>query len=232
MPVITEIRQFKIPPCKIDKDLIGSLGKILESDEVCKQEEILYSLDSGSRKIESTRCNEFAAAEWPNEARSITITVGEHYPGLVLIDIDFKYMSQSKVKVSSSDATWANGLSKRLEEVFDQRKPGYSAIVEYVSAKLTVVLITWLSLSVALTYISVELYRHFGTNLKFISGFFAISTLGGMVGGFLLLYLFLDWLFPRFEFGETLQSRLRNWIWSLLISSGALAILLDKLLDL
>lgn len=55
--------------------------------------------------------------------------------------------------------------------------------------------------------------------------------LGGLFGGLWLFYFFLGWLFPKYEFGETLQKRLRKWIWSLLIGSGIITIIIDKLIS-
>ena len=231
MSVITEIKEFRIPPCKIDKELVAKLGKVLESDKAFENEKIHYSLNARSRKIESDEYGKFTAADWPRDIEEIKIEAGE-YPHPVVIDIDFKFMSESKVSISSGDATWADGISRQLENVFNERRLGYHLIVEHRYVKLIIATMTWLSLSLALTYPVVEAYRLSGTNVYFDRTFVLIFVLGGLVVGLLSLYSFLDWLFPRFEFGEPLQKRIRKWIWGLLVSSGLLATLVFKLFGL
>lgn len=231
MSVITEIREFRIPPCKIDKELVAKLGKVLESDKTFENEKIHYSLNARSRKIESDEYGKFTAADWPGDIEEIKIEAAD-YPHPVVIDIDFKFMSDSKVSISSGDATWTDGISRQLEKVFNERKLGYHLIVERWYVKLIIAIITWLSLSLSLTYPVVEAYRPGGTKLLFNGVFISIFIIGGLIGAFFVLYSFLEWLFPRLEYGEPLQKRVRKWIWGLLVSSGLLMTLGFKLLGL
>jgi len=232
VPRVTETREFEIPSCKIDKELISSLGRILESDSVCQKEKIVYSLDSRLRKIESENSSEFIATDWPNDARRISMVVGSFLNLLVTIQIDFKYTSNSKVTVSSTDATWANGISSRIEDAFKRKRLGYSSLTEDTSSKLFVTVATWFSVSLALTYLTVNVSNRYGIALDLSVTFWGVFMAGGFIGGVLLFYFFLGWLFPKYEFGETLQKRFRKWIWSLLIGSGIITIIIDKLMSL
>lgn len=229
MPVITEIREFKILPCKVDKELIGLIGTILESDTAYPKEKKVYALESRFRKIESDNSRDFIATEWPNDAIRILIAMGNSYPLLVSIQIDFKSSGEGTVKVSSSDATWANGISKRIEEAFVKKKLGYSSLIEDAFSRWAATIVTWLSLSAALTFLILKAYRSSGTILDFSGVFWPLFIIGGFLGGGWVLHFFLGWLFPKYEFGETLQKRLRKWIWSLLMGSGLVAWLIDRL---
>jgi hypothetical protein len=229
LPVITEIREFKIQPCKIDKELIGSIGAILESDPACQKEKKVYTLESSFRKIESDNSRDFTSTEWPNDATRMQIAIGTYYPLLVSIQIDFKSPGQGSVKVSSSDATWANGISKRIEEAFVRKKLGYSSFIEDAISRGAVSLGTWFSLSIAFTFSILKANSNQGIILDFAAVFSPLFIVGGPVGGIWIIYYFLGWLFPKYEFGETLQKRLRKWIWSLLVGSGLIAWIIDRL---
>jgi hypothetical protein len=227
---VTEIREFKILPCKIDKDLIRKIGRVLESDVICKKKGISYNVNSPTRKISSNEFSNFTEAEWSNEIRSISIGVKE-YPSPVNIEIDFKYTSSSKVTISSSDATWADGIAKQLERVFNENKLSYSPIVEHWYLKMILAVSALLSLSWALTYPMVEVFRIFGRDLPFLN-VFLIIVLVGIFPALMALYSFLEWLFPRFEYGNALQKRIRKWIWALFVSSGFLVAIAFKFLGL
>lgn len=229
MSVITEIREFTIPPCKIDKELIARLGKVLE-DVV--HANVHYTFDSRTRKIESDKYIPFTAADWSNDVKEIKIEVGASVPKSIFININFSSMSESKVTIASSDATWADGVSRQIENVFNAKKLGYHLIVERRSVKFIITIITWLSMSLALTYPIVEAYSLIGAPVYFDRTFVLISIFGGLLGGIFILNNFLNWLFPRFEFGEPLQKRIRKWIWGLMVSSGFLATLAFRLLGL
>jgi hypothetical protein len=160
------------------------------------------------------------------------MVVGSFLNLLVNIRIDFKYTSNSKVTVSSTDATWANGISSRIEDAFKRKRLGYSSLVEDTFSKLFVAIATWFSVSLALTYLTVNAYNRYGFALDLGVTFWGIFIFGGVIVGGWLFYFFLGWLFPKYEFGETLQKRLRKWIWSLLVSSGIITMIIDKLMSL
>ena len=103
MSTVTEVREFRPPSCRVDKGLINSIGAVLESDNVCRKEQILYALESSSRKITSLNSGQFTDATWPHEIRNIRIDVGEAYPRPVSIMIDFRYAALSKVVVMSEE---------------------------------------------------------------------------------------------------------------------------------
>jgi hypothetical protein len=230
MSRVTEIRQFQIPPCKVDKDLIVELGKTIQSDPLFKKIGARYYLNAYSRRIESDDYANFTAADWPDNVKTIAASLGE-YPAPVDVEINFKYPDLSKVKISSDDATWADGFSKQLETVFEKRKLSYHSIVRHWYLKGLISLLTWVSLALALTYPLTPVFNMFEEATIF-EVFVIISFAGGMLGGVWVLYAFLGWLLPHFEFGEPLQKRVRKWIWSLLVSSGFLATLIFKVLDL
>ena len=77
--IVTEIREFQIPPCRVDKELVGELGKIFESDEICKEERQTFTLVSKFRKIESDNIQDFVETDWPNDAQLMTVTIGTKY---------------------------------------------------------------------------------------------------------------------------------------------------------
>ncbi len=226
MSVITEIREFRIPPCRVDKDLVSKLGKVLESKSNAH-----YSLDAWSRRIESDTYGEFIAADWPNDIKSINIAVGVSYPPPIYIGIDLRFMSASKVTVSSNDATWADGMSRQLERVFKEKELRYALIVERWYLRLMIAILTWLSMSIAFSYLVVETgYLSTATGSPSGEVFLVIFGVVGMMGGFWGLYYLFEWLFPRLEYGEPIQKRVRKWIWALLVSSGFLTTLVFELL--
>jgi hypothetical protein len=224
MSVVTEIREFEVPPCKVDKELLRLLGGVLESDNICQKERMAYMLYSRFRKIESVSSRDFIEADWPNDAGGIGISVGSKYPVLVSIQIPFGSMKDGKVVVTSTDATWANGISKRIEDIFMQKRLGYATLIEDFSSKAFVATMTWVSLSLALAYLVNIVF-----NPGFAVSFFLIFVFGGLVGGLPSVYYFLAWLFPKYEFGETFQKRFRKWIWSLLVSSGLIGLIIGRL---
>jgi hypothetical protein len=228
MPTIIEKREFRIPPCKIDKELVGQVGEILESDPICKNQKMVYSLESRFRKIESESVKDFVTPDWPNDTHQISVSTGTAYPRLVEIMVSSRASDLSKVTVSNPDATWANGMSKTLEDIFARKKLGYSFFLEDLGMKFLIVLATWASLSLALTFLVGKVNANATPPRDFWQDFSLIFLLGGLTTGW-LVYLLLDWLYPRYEFGETIQKRLRKWIWSVLCGSGILATILDKI---
>jgi type IV secretory pathway VirB2 component (pilin) len=144
----------------------------------------------------------------------------------------FKFEGEGKVNVTSNNATWANGISKSIEDAFAQKKLGYGTLIEDFFSKLFATIVTWFSLSLAFAYLIVRGYSHSGIVLDFDQTLVGVFGIGGLFGGLFVIYYFLTWLFPRYEFGETMQKRFRKWIWSALIGSGLVAVIVDRLISL
>lgn len=231
MSRIVEKRIFKLPPCRVEKDLVSEIGQILESDRLAKEYTPEYSLKSSSKDIESTKIDTFISTEWPTDINRITLHIGEYDNPKIEVCIDFKSLWNANATVAGDNPTWTDGVSRQLEKVFEKRRLGYHSIHEKRYLKALLIILTWIPMALAITY---PLYPIIKPHLKewvTSSTFFLIILLVGEALMWLPLWTVFDWLFPYFEFGNPLQKKVRKWIWGLFVSSGFLMALLFKLLD-
>lgn len=161
------------------------------------------------------------------------IEVGSFAARVIYIDIDFKYMNTSKVTISSSDATWADGISKQLERLFNDNRVEYSPIVEHWYVKLGLSTVALFSLCWAFACVVHETARLMIPTYSLTPE--KVFILIAVIGVFTLLwalYYFSEWLFPRLEYGNPAQKRIRKWIWATLVGSGLITTLVFKMLGL
>jgi hypothetical protein len=271
MSKITEKRSFVIPPCCVDKDLVGKIGNLLQKEHRSWFEQVYnetkekmktdgfygkypdrltddairlnmpdvglsYSLTSSSKNIESSDIGAFVGAEWPEDAKEILIQLGgwRSDKGIAVnLYLERWRMKRSEVVVSGADGTWVNGIATQLERIFNAKKLSYSPLVDHASVRWTLSLIAWASLLYAiLRPLWQSLAPLFRANTSFESFYSLILLFGGffVVIGF---ESFLNWLFPRFEYGKHSAAKsARGWIWGFLVGSGLLVSILLKLLGL
>lgn len=231
---IVEKRSVKIPPCKIEKDLIREIGELLESQEPCENR-LRYSLDTRSKDMKSRRVKDFVEAEWGLDINGIVIkaeyTISDIVDGKqeeipeVEVNINFRYRS-GYFSVSGKDATWVNGIANQVEQIFDKYKLKYYQVKSNWLIKLPLIIATSLPLVYPIHLVSIRfLYFETETSLFFL--LFLVSCL--VAYGINKL---IDWLFPYFEYGETPQAWARKWIWILLYGSGLIPSFILKLLGL
>jgi len=222
MSKIIEKRTVKIPPVRVDKMLIREIGKLLESEELCK-DRLSYSLDSKTQDLESKKVDDFVKANWGSELNEIKIETDYESPR-VRVEIDFRRTYMSEFSVSGTDATWVNGITNRMHDIFEKYRHSYYRIKTSWLMKLLVTIIVTAVLVYPIFLLVYPLIRE---NASFV--FLIIFPAGyGGLGVFFLI----DWLLPYFEYQETLQKRLRMWIWILLFSSGLIPAIILKLLGL
>lgn len=140
MPETIEKRTTKIPSCLVNKQLVQELGELLEGDKNFKGR-LRYILDSRTRDMKSNEVKDFIEADWGSDLNKITIeTMDYEYPQ-VEIKINFRHSSLSEYSLSSRDPTWSNGITSRVEKVFNNHKTNYHRIVAWYSKILLTIVI-------------------------------------------------------------------------------------------
>lgn len=219
MSQIIEKRTVKIPPCRISRELVQDLGEILEHDE-----HILitfYSLDSKQRDIQSNEAENFIEADWGTQINRIVInTPFLDDPAVVVqnhvgVNIDFNYPQKSEFSVSGEDATWVNGITSRLDSIFQKYKTSHY----YIRTNPFVTYPLCIATALVLTY------PFFLASFSFLEGSDSLETILFLSIVLMTVFAFIVygivfWLFPYFEYGEMVQRRVRKWIWVVLWGSG------------
>lgn len=234
MSKIIEKRIIKIPPCHIDKKfLIESVGKIIEENFPEKEARIRYSIDSSSIEINSSNVMNFVSSKWPDRVDDISIQAGEyHQSPSIGLGFDFNSNSIRNLEIYGEDAIWVNGIADRLEREIQNNKLGHSSFIENRFLKLPAVIISIISISWFLSVILYPLSKYFKFQATQMDLFIVILAIGGMFG-WMLMWAFLDWLFPRYEYGEKfIQKKIRKYILLFLGGSGIISYIFQKLLEL
>lgn len=224
-----------------EEDFYKKYPKELTEDHIkgrmCGQLSLSYSLTANSRNIDSANIAAFVEAEWPDDANEISMELSGNqlFARRITVSLYLKRwrMKDSEVVVSGADSTWVNGIAVKLERVFEGKRLSYHPLVTHASIRWILSLVAWGSLSFAfLRPLWPWIMPQVREGLQF--GIFYIVVFG--LGAFLAilpLEAFLNWLFPRFEYGKSSASRrVRGWIWGFLASSGIIAALFLKLFGL
>lgn len=236
MPEITEKRTVRIPPCKVNKKLIEEIGKFLEGEDL----EMSYSLDSRTKTIRSNDVNDFIGADWGSDLKEIVIgsvtrhvwrsseegVTEQHESRSVDIRINFSSPKLSEFSVSYENAVWVDGIFRQIESIFEKYKLNYSFLhTARLSGiyRLSLAIITTSTLSYP-----IYLFSNANPSIEFLSDFLVIFA----IFGFIALLSFINWVFPRFEYEDNLQKRVRKWIWIALFGSGIVPSIILKLLGL
>jgi hypothetical protein len=206
-------RTFSIQPTKVDKKLVQELGEFLENQED-RTLLLTYTLDSKTKEVTKEKVEDFVNSDWGQDMRKITI----NSKTAVRIKMDFSEPELSEYTVYGRNPTWVNGTTKCIGEIFQKYKLRYAPIKTNALLKASLVIF----LDVLLCYpifLALPFFSLSGTIVVIPFLLFPI-----------LLYSFVNWIFPYFEYGEPLQKSMRKWIWLALISSGIIPSIILKLL--
>lgn len=218
---------YKKYPDQLEEDAKSSIAEWEYKPE--------YTLVAHSRNIESTDISGFTKVDWPSDTESLSVSIGRHgAPKRIEIDIYLESwrMNESKLRVSGNNSTWVNGIADQLEAIFQKNLVGYHLIVEKLLLRVLLSILAWISIAFAVAYPLWPAIRPFLKPSVTFPTIFAIILLIGFVV-FYPLELFMEWLFPRFEFGPvSLSRRVRKWMWGLLVSSGLIVAIIFKLVGL
>jgi hypothetical protein len=232
---VSEKRSMRIPPVKIDKGLLVSVGEILKAE--CSEHSIFsFALYADSKDIETEDSKEFNEIEIPPDTYAIEMTATayaakslveeEPWENPIEIEIDIRKPKNSQIRVRGEKRSWVAGVSDSIVKAFERKRLGYrhiasNEVTRSVMAVISSVLLTYVS-GFALSLFHVEaLYL-----LMFIASFFYFMTL--------ILKRFFDRVFPYFEIDneEFLPRKVRKWALLLLWSSGIIPAIIFKILGL
>ena len=200
-----EKRSYMIAPCLITKELISKIG------EVFNQLDAVYILKGKTKDIKTDTVDLFVGIEWPSRIQEISIQSSGPL-GKINIDLHFDANSGNygQVEVQGSDVTWVEGVAKRLKDIFEGVRSRYYPIVEYwpvrtfISA-FVMLLVVW-RVNHSLWYVISEYI-----NLSEISFFLAVFLVLFCLSAY-HLNRFLVWMFPRYEFQQSVQRKIRKYL--------------------
>lgn len=252
MSTVKEKRTFTIPPCKVDKELIREIGKIMEKESNKIREEMIervkrkpysqteetaegfvddyfesdylphYVLEAKSRDIRSHEIDNFVKTKWPKDTDSISLSMG----GLFLareIEIKVKvYLESSMAKSSSVSVSGRDAIW--VHGITDQ--------IEHIfeNKKLGYGPFVEHAILRGVVYCILLL-------LTLVVGYW-VSPI--VIENDLLIAAYIplgatfmeftfQMLYPRFEFGEEpLQKKIRKWLYTFILGSGIISTIILK----
>lgn len=211
---VIEQTKVELPSCRLTKEVIKQVCKLIDeqikelkvlkakSDE---QEEIEFALETTSKKLISQSYEAFVNANWSGKIEEFSV---RYYGSInILIRIEFgSPFSFRYFSVSGKDTIKANGISAKLEEIFNQ-----SLTRNYLfHTPRSLIPISSLC-GIVLGFVAHFFYEvYFRHNLHD-----PFSFSGGMIGISILLMFasgwILSWLFPLTEFeNQAVQTRIRK----------------------
>lgn len=211
---ITEKRTVAIPPCRIEKALIREIGELLEKDDLCK-DNVNYILDSKTRDIQSKRVKDFIEADWGSNIRNISIATSYLEKPEVRITIDFEHYFLSEFSVSGENATWVNGLSDQIGDTFRKYNQNITKVRTNPLIKVPLIIV----ISSVLVYPLLLAFSPFIKPDRLLEYYVLVGFILSAVF-FVAINALINWLFPYYEYGQTLQKSARKWIWFVLFGSG------------
>ncbi len=205
MSSITSKITIPIKPTRIEKGLINELGELLENENLKLQ----YHLDSKSQEISSSSVQEFISLDWGKDIQGITISTGYCEDPYVKIEMNFNRSYSRECFISGKNATWVNGVANRIVEILEKYRLSYAPLKTNWLIKIFVPIILALILAYPIQLVFGLLTRE-GLTLAYLLVQF--SAIG--------LYLFIQWLFPYFEYGKSIQKFMQKAIWFIIVGSG------------
>lgn len=231
---IREKRSVKIPPTKIDKELLAKVGQILRT-ECPKDSEISIKLYADSRDIETEDVKEIPNIDIPSDAYLIEMMTGHLYKGIlpntsevsensIQIKIDFGRTQDSKIRIIGKNPTWVRGVTEGLLEAFKKKKLGYSFIAKHDTVRR---IMSWFTSALLAASSGYTLWS-LQIELPYVS-VFGIIFFAVMID---ILKRFFDWVFPYFEIAteDFMPRKVRKIALGILWGSGILQTILLKIL--
>jgi hypothetical protein len=232
MVKITEKRTEKIPPSRIDNDLLFNLGQIMDEVRPTKNHVVSTIINTDTRDIESEDYKEL------KEGIKLTADTYRILMGLSTEELDVPwenaiYISidtqspkkRSRIRVRSNDSTWVQGVSDRLFEEFKKKRLNHRHIALYESLRLGISIGSSMLIMTVLGLALIE--------FPIIASFTTVVLLVLFYPMTLLLKRGFDWLFPYFEIdvADFKPSKYRKKILGLLWGSGFLGIIIELILN-
>jgi hypothetical protein len=145
MTVVKERRESRIPPCKIDNELLKSLTSIMEETGP-----ILYRLNAETKVVETNKVNEINTI--PQDTKSIELTAAEREEDMEdMVDMEdmgrytlrhrsdanycqIKFNLQNTyfssylgnvIMVEGTNPTWVTGIKQRIDDCLNRKRLGY-----------------------------------------------------------------------------------------------------------
>ena len=126
----TERREEKIPPCRIDKNLIHELGTLLALESQAK-EKPRFTLEATTLTRESEDINKFLERDIPQNTNEITLKIGGwKSPRNIEIYLGIR-TQRSKLKVWGDNPTWVSGVYDRIFTIFKKSRLEYYLIPKF-----------------------------------------------------------------------------------------------------
>lgn len=222
----TQKTSVYIPSCIISKELIRQLGQLLESENLLKNR-LIYSLDTNTKELTSKNANDFVQADWGSDLNKIKIdTIDNNFPQLTItMRLHENSKIYNKFSLSSKDATWVNGLSKRIDEIFRNHRTSYYLLENSLSLRVGLACAISLALFMYPLYL-LQQHSILSSNSVLIISILTIAY-GAM--GFTIL---IRWLLPHLDYESLPQKRVRKWVSIILIGSGLIPAIILRLLGL
>jgi len=221
MSRVIERRKIKLPPLKINKDLIETIGSFLEREDMNTK----YAIKSDLRDINSGRITDFIESEWPNKINDIVLEAqvpeDREYSRIRMeIRLNSSY-GYSSIIITGQDGIWVNGISTSLNNIVEVSKLNHHWFVKSIILR-----------SLATMFLSISLLYGLMSFLKFP---FISENTPPLLSLFIFLsiamYELLNRLFPCYEYGETLSLKIRKYLIALITFSGIIPWVIDKMLN-
>lgn len=216
-----EERKVRIPTCKIDKGTIREICELLE-DEARKIKQanpdanvdIDFKVETKSKDIRAHTTDAFISSRWSRDLERVYLWYSVRHENLhqkVIVDLDFGIYMSPDFSVESEDPTWVNGITGRIEDIFNHtRNRNYL----FRKAKYLVPIVVGFAFLLGLgTDVVVDVYYlHKFNDLYPNSDVLGMSMPYGLFLGF-----FFQWLFPNVEFEDYLiQTKIKKAILSII----------------
>ena len=125
---LKEQRKINIPSCKINKEILIELIEFLEEEakklKIDKDSMYLnFKIDSKDKDITGHTVESFREIKIPKQLEDISFHLYEYPKGIdIYIHLGFSWGSNPRFTVEGSDAIWVNGITSRLEEIFQYNR--------------------------------------------------------------------------------------------------------------
>ena len=255
---ITEKRTFRIPPCKIDRELVRDIGKILEKetpeirkrmitdvirgtdfkseekareylDEIAANQHLpVYVLEAKSRDVRSRNIDHFIDTKWPKDTSAMQLSLGG---GIYAEETEIRialFLEYGKMKESRGSVSGTDATW--VHGIADQ--------IEEIFRNKRLGYAPFVEKGMLRSMIFfILLLVAFGVTHYYVLPVAIEDNLSWIVMYFIVGILFLEYLFrmlyPRFEFGEApLPKKIRKWILAAIAGSGIISAIILKFLGL
>lgn len=218
---VVEERKVKIPTCKIDMTAVREICELIENEANNMREkdpdsyiDLNFKVESKGKDIMAHTTESFLNARWPRQIKNIDIRYygpTKYGNQRIYLNLDFESMPSSKFSVEGTDPTWVNGITARMEEIFNHRK---NRNYIFRDAKYLLPIVAGIAFALALgTQMISDLYYVSETPNSYPNK----DTIYISLPYVYALFVFFRWLFPQIEFEDYLiQTKIRKALLAIL----------------